>query len=151
MSYMKLNNARIHENGKRRSLFDKVHEIKDYIKTAIPEIDESKILTLMSHCRRFHEGNLVYGRIGSKKARKIPLSANERIVYSFLIQQKLNPSTVYRWFLASRIPADIRSQLASGRISQKRAFKLSANRLRNRMSREGMLLIESIRDIVSRY
>jgi len=147
---MNFNNARIREKGKKRNLFDKVNEIKEHIKTFFPEIGSDKILAIMSHCRRFYEGNLHDGRDScSKKPR--PLSHNERLIYSYLRKNNLNPSTVYRWFLAARIPADIRSQLARGVISQKKAFQLSANRLRNRISREGLFMMEEIRQIIKNY
>lgn len=108
LSYMNLNSARIRENGKKRSLFDKVNEINQFIKTILPEIDADKLVGIMSRCRRYYEGKLHYGRRDSEIRRPSELTFNERIVYDYLLKNNLNPSTVYRWFLASRIPVDIK-------------------------------------------
>lgn len=151
MSYMKIGNYRIRENGKKRNLFDKVNEIKQYIKTILPEIDSDKLLSIMSHCRRFYEGNLHYGKRDSPNKKPRELSINEKIIYEYLIKNGLNPSTVYRWFLASRIPSDIQDQLKKGKISQRKAFEIASNRLRNRISSEGLIMMEEIRDIIRRY
>ena len=52
MSYMRLYNTHIRENGKKRNLFDKVNEIKEKIKVIVPEIDEDKWLTIIHHVRQ---------------------------------------------------------------------------------------------------
>jgi cysteinyl-tRNA synthetase len=151
LDYMRLNNHRIRENGKKRSLFDKVHEINQHIKTILPEIEHDKLIAVMAHCRRHHEGNLHYGRRGSANPKPRELTYTERLIYDYLLRNNLNPSTTYRWFLASRIPSDIQALLKKRQVSVKRAFYLAANRLRNRLSKEGLLMMEEIRHIIRKY
>lgn len=151
MDYMTLNNAHVRENGRKRSLFDKVNELKNFIKTILPEIEGDKLMGVLAHCRRYYEGKLYYGRRTNPHKRRRELTHNERIVYDYLLRNNLKPSTVYRWFLASRIPTDIQALLNKGQISVKKAFQLSANRLRNRLSREGLILMEEMREIVRKY
>lgn len=151
MDYMKLNNARIRENGKKRSLFDKVNEIRGFIKTILPEMDDDKLMGIMSRCRCAYEGKLYYGRRGSATCRTREMTVSERIVYDYLLKNGMKPNTVYRWFLAARIPSDIQALLKSHRISVKQAFQMSTNRLRNRLSSEGLIMMEEIRQIIRRY
>jgi len=151
LDYMSLNNHRIRENGKKRSLFDKVNEINQHIKTILPEIEHDRLIAVMAHCRRHYEGNLQYGRRGSAGCKPRELTYNERLIYDYLLRNNLNPSTTYRWFLASRIPTDIQALLKRRQISVKHAFHLAANRLRNRLSKDGLLMMEEIRQIVRKY
>jgi hypothetical protein len=148
MSYMRIGNYRIRKNGKKVSLFDTVNTIKQFIKGNFPEIDETGMLKMMSHCRGFYEGKLQYGRRGSNYCKPRLLTQIEKALYDYLIKEGHNPSTSYRWFLACRMPSDILTALKEGRISQKRAFKLSSNRIKNRQSAEGLELLELIRNKV---
>lgn len=74
MSYMRLGNHQIRENGHRRSIFDKVNEIRQDLKTLFPEVEDDRWIAIFSHCRNFHRGNLHYGRKGSKTERPRELS-----------------------------------------------------------------------------
>ena len=103
MSYMDLNNARIRENGKKRNLFDKVNEIKQFIKTIFPEIDGDRLMAIMAHCRAYYEKKLYYGRRSSPTRIRRELTLNERIIYDWMLKNNLRPGTVYRWFLASKL------------------------------------------------
>jgi hypothetical protein len=53
---------RIREKGKKRSIFDKVKEIKNNLKLFLPELEEDRIIPILARCRRFYEGSLYYGR-----------------------------------------------------------------------------------------
>lgn len=150
MSYDRIGNYRIRENGKKRSLFDKVNEIKLDLKDTIPEIDGDKLIYMLCHCRNFYEGKLCYGRRNSPNKRPRELTTNERILYDYLLRKGLNPSTTYRWFIATRLPSDIREQLAKGKIGQKQAMHISANRRRTKESVNGLIMLEEIRNIVEK-
>ena len=65
MSYMKLNNHHIRENGKKRNLFDKVNEIREKINVVVPEIDGEKMLSILCHIRSDFENKYYYGRRGT--------------------------------------------------------------------------------------
>ena len=155
MSYMRLGNCRIREKDrKKKNIFDKVNEIKRDIRRTIPEVDEYRYINMLSRCRRKYRGVLYKGRIGNIK--KLPvelrlkddLTVNERILYDYMLKNKLNPCTTYRWFIATRIPDDIKEKLGKNLISTKKAMEISANRKRVRESNQGLLIMEELRTIV---
>lgn len=143
-------NRQIRENGKKRSIFDKVNEVKQHIKATLPEIDSDRLIIMLCRCRRYYEGNLHYGRreIKDNRQKKQELTETERILYDLLLRLKLNPSTAYRWFLATRVPSDIKEKLEKGMISQRKALEISANRKRVKESNIGLLMMEEIRTIM---
>jgi len=152
MSYDRIGNYRIRENGRKINIFDKVNEIKQHLKDIIPEIESDKLIVILSHCRAYYEGKLHYGRrnVPENLQRKKELTVNERIVYEYLLKNKLNPSTTYRWFIATRLPQDVREKLAKGEIGQKQAMLISANRRNAKMSQIGLLMMEEIREIIQK-
>ena len=74
MSYDRIGNYRIRENGRKINIFDKVNEIKQHLKDIIPEIESDKLIVILSHCRAYHEGKLHW----KKKHPREP-SKNKRI------------------------------------------------------------------------
>ena len=152
MSYDRIGNTNIRENGRKRSIFDKVNEIKQHLKELIPEINSDGLIIILSHCRAYYEGKLHYGRrnVPENLQRTRALTTNERIVYEYLLKSKLNPSTTYRWFIATRLPQDVREMLSKGQIGQKKAMEISANRRRDKTSQIGLYMMEEIRGIIKR-
>jgi len=103
MCYMRLGNCRIREkDGHKKSIFDKVNEIKEDLRMLFPEIDDSKYIRMLSRCGRKYRGVLYKGRVG--KVMKLPvelrmrdeLTSNELILYDYLLKKKLNICTTYR-------------------------------------------------------
>ncbi|MBI2573566.1 hypothetical protein HYV86_06900 [Candidatus Woesearchaeota archaeon] len=132
------------------SIFYKVNEVREHIKQEIPELSGDRLIHMLAHCRRHWEGNLHYGRRAVKEnALKVrELTKTEHILYDLLLRLKLNPSTAYRWFLATRVPDDIKEKLRNNQISQKKALEISANRKRVKESNIGLLMMEEIRTIM---
>jgi hypothetical protein len=145
MSYDVIGNTRIRENGRKVDIFVKVDQIKQDIKTIIPEIESDKLLPMMSHCKNYYYGKLYYGRKGKPNRKKRKLTHNEMVLYEYLLKNKLNPCTTYRWFLATRIPEDVKDKLRQGKISQRKAMEISANRKKARIGSKGTLIIEQLR------
>ena len=143
-------NRQIRENGKKRCIFDKINEVKQHIKVTLPEVDSDRLIHMLSHCRRYYEGKLHYGRrsVEGNQQKKRDLTETERILYDLLFKLNLNPSTAYRWFLATRVPSDIKEKLEKGLISQRKAMEISANRKRVKESNIGLLMMEEIRTIM---
>ncbi len=144
---------RIRDNGRKISIFDKVNRIKKQLNQLIPEIDQSRLIEMMAHCRSYYSGTLYYGRRTSNKdeqQKRKPkvLTQMEKMLFDFLIANNLNPSTTYRWFLAVRVPSDIRDKLESGQISVKIAMQTTYNRKRVRESNLGLLMMEDMRIII---
>lgn len=154
---MKLSNLnmsyRVRDKGKKISIFDKVSEIKKQLNQILPEIEGNRLILMLCHCRRYYEGNLYYGRRTSNKdekvkRKKLDLTPTERILYDFLMKNKLNPSTTYRWFLATRVPEDVKDKLKKGQLSYRKAMEISYNRKRVRESNIGLLMMEEMRTII---
>lgn len=145
-------NTHIRENGRKVNIFDKINKIKADLKILLPEIEDDKLITMFSHCRNFHYGKLHYGRRDNPEnwKRKRKLTKLEQVVYEYILKNKLNPSTSYRWLIACRIPSDVREQLAKGKISYKIAMQIADNRKRAKHSTEGLLMMEDIRNIIQK-
>jgi hypothetical protein len=148
MSYDRIGNWRVRKNGRKADIFQTVEEIKRRIKTILPEIESDRLIAMMSHCRNFYRGRLHYGRRNSPNMRPRELTPSERILYDFLLKYNLNPCTTYRWFIATRIPSDIKDKLSKGMISQRKAMEISANRRRVKESNHGLLMMEELRTAI---
>ena len=53
MSYDRIGNTHIRENGKKRNIFDKVNEIKRDIKAILPEVEGDKLIAMLSKIRTY--------------------------------------------------------------------------------------------------
>lgn len=144
---------RIRANGKKTCIFDVCYDIEKKLKQVLPEIERPVLLRALAKCRLYYEGNLYYGRRTTNKEekdkrKKRDLTEIERIIYQFLLKEGLNPSTTYRWFLATRVPSDIKEKLEKHQMPVKQALMISANRKRVRDTNIGMAMLEEMRTIV---
>lgn len=144
-------NKNVRYKGKKIPIFDRINRIKSDLKDIIPEVEEDKLLSMLSHIRNFYYGKLYYGRrsIKENESRKKELTANEKIVYDYMLKNKLNPSTTYRWFVACRLPSDVKDKLQKGKISFKKAMLIGDNRKKSKMSNSGLLMMEEINNIIT--
>lgn len=143
-------NTRIRWNGAKVNIFDKVNHIKGDIKSFIPEIRDEQYLSIFSHIRNHQYGKLHYGRRSIKEniARKRELTDQEKKILSYLNESKLNPSTTYRWFIACRVPDDIKEKLEQGKISYRKAIQIADNRRKSKLSNSGLLMMEEINNVI---
>lgn len=142
-------NRRVRYKGKKIAIFDRINAIKKDLTAIIPEVDEDRFLSMLSHIKNFYYGKLHYGRNKPEnQKRKRELTTNEKIVYDYMLKNKLNPSTTYRWFIACRMPADIKDKLQNGKISFTKAQLISDNRRKSKMSNTGLLMMEEINNVV---
>lgn len=143
-------NENVRFQGKKISLFDRINKIKNDTKELLPEIDESKFLAMASHVRNFYYGKLHYGRraVPENLNRVRELTPAEKILLDYYLKNNINPSTAYRWFVACRIPSDIKEKLALGKVSFKKAFQIADNRKKAKLSNAGLLMMEEINNIV---
>ncbi len=145
--------SKIRHKGQLISVFDKVQQIEKDLNQLLPEMNRSRLIKAMSKCRQYYEGNLYYGRRTSdpkEKSKRKPLELSEigKIIYHYLISKSLNPSTTYRWFLATRLPSDIKERLSKREIPVKLAMSISANRRRIRVSNQGLLMMDEMINIL---
>lgn len=143
-------NVNVRFQGRKISLFDRINIMRNDLKELLPEIDEDRFLAMASHVRNFHYGKLYYGRraVPENMERKRELTEAEKILLDYYLKNGINPSTAYRWFIACRIPSDVKEKLALGKVSFKKAFQIADNRKKSKMSNTGLLMIEEINNIV---
>jgi len=114
----------------------KRQEILMEIENNLPQLRDKSINKLLSRISHYYYG------------RKIKLSLNETLLFNLIKKLKLNPHTVYRWFLLEYAPEDVQLLLDDGRISLKEASKESTIRRTERRMELGVKVIEEIRQIV---
>jgi len=143
-------NKAVRFEGKKVPIFDRINRIKKDLNELIPEVEEDKFLSMLSHIRNFFYGKLHYGRrnIPENIQRKRELTANEKLILDYMLKNNLNPSTTYRWFIGCRLPSDIKEKLQQGKVSFKKAVMIADNRKKSKMSNTGLLMIEEINNIV---
>jgi hypothetical protein len=144
-------NKNVRYKNKKIPIFDRINRIKKDLKALIPEVEEDKFLSMLSHIRNFYYGKSYYGRrvVKENESRKRELTTTEKIVYDYMLKNNLNPSTTYRWFIACRLPSDVKDKLQKGKISFKKAQLIADNRKKSKMSNNGLLMMEEINNIVT--
>jgi hypothetical protein len=143
-------NKNVRYKGKKISIWDRINRIKNDLKELLPEIEEDKFLSMASHVRNFYYGKLHYGRRNNpeNKNRKRELTEAEKILLDYYMKNNLNPSTTYRWFIACRLPSDVKDKLQKGQVSFKKAMLIADNRKKSKLSNTGLLMIEEINNVV---
>jgi len=143
-------NTGVRYKGKKIPIFDRINMIKNDLRELLPEVEEDRYLSMFSHIRNFFYGKLHYGRRNdpANKERKRELTEAEKVILDYMLKNKLNPSTTYRWFVACRLPADVKEKLEKGQVSFKKAFLIADNRKKSKMSNTGLIMIEEINNIV---
>lgn len=144
-------NKNVRYKGKKIAIWDRINRIKNDLKELLPEIEEDKFLSMASHVRNFYYGKLHYGRRGKKEnlEKKRELTEAEKVLLEYYMKNKLNPSTSYRWFIACRLPSDIKAKLQKGQVSFKKAMLIADNRKKSKLSNTGLLMIEEINNTVA--
>ncbi len=139
------------EFNKRLNMLDKVNIIKKDFKTLLPEIEQDRYIIMLGHCAYFCENKKEYrARNGRKKLYKIKqLTEAEKIMLDYLLKNNIVPITVYRWFRASKVPEDIMNKLRKGQVSVKEAIRSATNRLKQRQSNTGLIVLEEINNVIA--
>lgn len=117
----------------------KMEFAKEIIKRSLGEIPKREISVIL--CRIAHKHN-------DPKWKTRELTEKEMIVYDCLLKEELNPATVYKWYLLTRTPDDVKQKLRLGIISQKKALKLNAGRIRYKEMQAGFDLMEQCRMLI---
>ncbi len=143
-------NKNVRYKGKKISIWDRINRIKNDLKELLPEIEEDKFLSMASHVRNFYYGKLHYGRRNNpeNQKKKRELTEAEKILLDYYMKNNLNPSTTYRWFIACRLPSDVKEKLQKGQVSFKKAMLIADNRKKSKLSNTGLLMIEEINNVV---
>ena len=138
------------EFNRRLKMIDKVTQIKKDFKILLPEIEQDKYIVMLSHIAYYCEDKKNYrSRNSRKKTYKIKtLTESEKIMLDYFLKNNLVPITTYRWFRVCKLPEDIKDKLKKGQISVKEAIRTGTNRLKQKQSNSGLLMIEEINNII---
>ena len=105
------------------------------------DIERDEILKIISRLvNGFHNKS-----IGKKR-----LTKQEAAVYEILLNNKYNPSTVYRWLLVTGSPKEIQNKLRSGEITIKEALQLR-NEIRKQFTTNDDKFIDEVIWCVEEY
>jgi hypothetical protein len=92
-------------NERRKSTLKRVEEINQLVKNLFPKITKKGTRMILSKCAHYHYD----------KKRKI--STEELMLYDVLIKHNLNPSRVYKWYLVSLLPEDIKDDVEKNKYA----------------------------------
>lgn len=135
--------------GRNVNVFDMANKLRADLQILIPEIEPTRYISILSHCRNEWIRNTTKKPI--KKQWQVRFTEVERVVYDYLLKNKINPQTAYKLFLCTRLPTDVTNQLYKGQISQKSAVHIAQNRIKGKMSNLGLLMSEEIKNIMETF
>ena len=122
----------------RKSVFDKLEEVKQLIHQIDPEIENISVLL---------------GKIGTHhyNKKKGMLLGKHKEIYNILRENSINPYTAYKWSLLERVPEEIKYQLQHRLLGQKKAKKFATKQkrctdsaLQIDIKQRGMMLIRGL-------
>lgn len=115
---------------------DKRNQVRAIVQAELPQLSSVQLLKPLSKIAHYHYG------------RKVKLSLNDTLLIDLLKKHKLNPHTVYRWFLLEYAPDDVKLLLSEEKISLKEAQKQSRVLRGERRAELGIKILDDIRSIV---
>ncbi|HZX44084.1 MAG TPA: hypothetical protein VFF28_00215 [Candidatus Nanoarchaeia archaeon] len=119
---------------KHLELFEKIKVARNLIDESFPGLDGDSLMTMLCHIAHHHYHE-----------KMMDLNEREMFLYDKLLKYGYNPSTVYKWFLLTKVPEDIKGRIKRQEISQKQAFRMSFNRKRVKEVNLGFQLMEEAR------
>ena len=123
--------------AKKMSVFEKLRHVKNLV----PEIDDKdwfEMTQKLANHWHYH------------KRKKIKLSKEEAELYEVYITNNINPSTVYKWMLLTKVPSYLRMRIRSDELKQKDIIE-KKRELRVISSVTEKDLMYQIKDCVMRY
>jgi len=114
----------------------KRNEVRALVQKDLPQLSSVQLLKPLSRIAHYHYG------------RKVKLSLNDTLLIDLLKKNRLNPHTVYRWFLLEYAPDDVKLLLSEEKISLKDAQKQSKVLRGERRAELGIKILDEIRGIV---
>lgn len=125
------------ENKPNLDFFVKIKKARELIESNFPDVVGDTLMTWLCHIGHYHY---------DKKKRM--LSERELVLYDLLLRNGYNPSTVYKWFLITKVPEDILGRIRRQEISQKQALRMACNRRHLKEVNLGLQLMEAARAVI---
>lgn len=126
------------ECPKPMNVFERIESVKCLLEPFVPDRDGFRIRGFCRRCIQFRLGQVE------------KLNGDEAGVYDLLLAQKLNPKTVYEWFLLEGVPGHLKEKLEKNGIGLKEAREEFVKWKRFSGSRVGNELMEEIRNVIGR-
>ena len=103
------------------TVYDKMRLLKEGLKKELKWLKDRDMFRAMAKLSTWH--------YPKKRTKSMKLSKQEAMIYEFLLKNKYNPSTCYKWMLACCTNEDLQKRLMKGEISMKKAMEQPYNKL----------------------
>lgn len=125
-------------DSKYMTVFEKVEHFRKIMSPLVEDKSDDEIRIILSHLRSFRVGRLQ------------KLSEEESKIYSFMLQNNLNPKTCYKHFVLLNAPDHITQMLKENKISMENAQSRARLYRRKLDLKAGREIIEDVREVVRR-
>jgi len=97
------------------TVYDKYVRIHNHLKKDHPQITKEDFFKITSTLSNWH--------YPKKRWKGQTLTKDQAMIYEWMLNNKYNPSTVYKWFLAMKTNKDVQERMKKGTVSLKKAMK----------------------------
>ena len=97
------------------TVYDKLRTLREGLAKDVGKFDDNYLSLTMGRLETWH--------YPKKRKKGMVLSKDEAKIYEYLRSNSLNPSTVYKWFLACKATGDVARALREGTIGLKAALR----------------------------
>ncbi len=118
------------------SYVDKIKIVREMILKEMPQLEKENLRGMFSHIAHYHY----------KKS--LIVTETEMQLYDLLLKNQLNPNTVYKWLLLSKMSTDLKRSVNQGKLTQKQALRLNAERKQKKSINVGLQIINEARNIM---
>ena len=115
---------------------EKFKIVRKLIVKEMPELEHKELRGMLSHIAHYHY------------KKHLEVSEEEIQLYDLLLKNQLNPNTVYRWLLLSRINNDLKRSINQGKLTQKQALRLNTERNQKKAINLSLQIINEARSIM---
>ena len=99
----------------QETVYDKLKKLKKGLEKEVGKFGDGFLSLMMGKLERWH--------YPKKRTKGMTITKDEAMVYEYLRSNSLNPSTVYKWFLACSSTGTVAKQLREGTIGLKAALR----------------------------
>ena len=93
----------------KETVYDKFLRLQDNVKKVFSDVDEQKFYKIISRLSTWH--------YPSKRWKGFTLSKDEVKIYEWLLNNKYNPDTVYKWYRVLGFNKSIQNDIKNKRIT----------------------------------
>jgi len=120
------------------NVFEQIKSVKRILEPLAPDGGSFRLRGLVMRCAKY--------RVGQVKK----LKGLEARAYDLLLNQKLNPKTVYEWLLLEDVPQHIKEKIVQRKVNLQDARREYVQWKRMNSTRAGKELMEEIQTVIRR-